>query len=91
MVKVLKFYADWCKPCHMLTEILEGKEYDPVDITQEKELTEQYKVRSVPTLVFLKDGVEMHRYSGLMYPKQFDEVIERLSNTETTQEDANPS
>lgn len=83
MVEVLKFYADWCKPCAMLSEILADKQVTNVDITVDKELTAQYKVRSVPTLVFLKDGVEMHRYSGLMYPKQFDEVVDRLSNTKS--------
>lgn len=91
MVEVLKFYANWCKPCAMLSEILADKEVTNVDITVDKELTAKYKVRSVPTLVFLKDGVEMHRYSGLMYPKQFDEVVERLSNkpSEEILEDTN--
>jgi thioredoxin-like negative regulator of GroEL len=57
---ILKFAAPWCEPCKALSKILEDIDLgeiklQEVDIEQEKELVAKYRVRSVPTMVFLKD------------------------------------
>lgn len=68
-MKVLKFYATWCGPCKGMSMILKGMENLPeieeIDIDQNTELTTQYGIRSVPTLVKLDDsGTEIGRYVG---------------------------
>ena len=58
---VLDFHAKWCGPCKMLTPILEelDNEYDgkvdiyKMDIEDELEVSQQFGVMSVPTLVFI--------------------------------------
>lgn len=68
-MKVLKFYATWCGPCKAMSMILNGMdnlpEIEEVDIDENTELTAQYGIRSVPTLVKLDDaGNEVDRYVG---------------------------
>ena len=72
MLEVKKFSAAWCGPCRALTPVMnEIKEqfsnvtftdYD-VDVAY-NEATE-YGVRSVPTVVLVKDGVEINRFTGM--------------------------
>jgi thioredoxin 1 len=51
-----------------------------IDIDKNRELTAEYGVRSVPTLVFLEDGKEVERKTGLMSLGQYQEIINRLNN-----------
>lgn len=60
---LLDFFAKWCMPCKMLSPIVsqineenENLVVYKVDIDQEPELAAQFKVMSIPTLVYLKDG-----------------------------------
>jgi thioredoxin 1 len=62
MDKVIDFHATWCSPCKVQKPILEkvakelGVEVEYVDIEEQPEMAAKYKVRSVPTMVILKDG-----------------------------------
>ena len=61
---VVDFFATWCGPCKMIAPILDqlAAEFDgsakivKLDVDQAKEVAIQYGVKSVPTLVFFKDG-----------------------------------
>ena len=80
-IEVLKFSANWCTPCKVLSATLKDAEgLKEIDIDQNRELTAQYSVRSVPTLVFLQDGKEVERKTGLMSMSQYEEIINRLNN-----------
>jgi len=67
-VVLLDFYADWCQPCKMLVPALEGitgVKVCKVNIDTQSALATKFKVASIPTLVFLKDGVPMDTMVGL--------------------------
>jgi thioredoxin 1 len=80
-IEVLKFSANWCTPCKLLSATLKDAEgVKEIDIDQNRELTAQYSVRSVPTLVFLQDGKEVERTVGAMPLAKYQEIINRLNN-----------
>jgi thioredoxin len=71
--KLWDFWATWCPPCRELKPTIEAleKEYEgrieirSIDVDQEKELAQQFKIQAVPTLVFLdKEGKELARIVG---------------------------
>lgn len=81
MIEVLKFSATWCTPCKVMSATLKDAEgIKEIDIDQNRELAIEYNVRSVPTLVFLKDGVEVERTKGIIPLVQYNEIINRLNN-----------
>ena len=69
MKKVLRFSASWCQPCKALAKNIENANLsvpmEYVDIDEQNELAMQYKIRGVPTLVLLENGVETNRVSGV--------------------------
>lgn len=58
---LIDFYASWCGPCQRLSPIIDelAAEYDgkvdiyKVDVDKEEELARLFKVRSIPTLVYI--------------------------------------
>ena len=80
-IEVLKFSASWCTPCKVLSATLKDVEgVKEIDIDQNRELTVQYTVRSVPTLIFLQDGKEVERTTGSIPLARYEEIINRLNN-----------
>jgi thioredoxin 1 len=72
MVEVKKFYAEWCGPCKVLTPLMENVKtkfsnvnFQNVDIDSQFEIAQKYHVRSVPTVIIEKDGVEVERMVGV--------------------------
>jgi thioredoxin 1 len=69
MKQILYFTASWCGPCRTLGPIMESLKgqvnYRKLDIDSEQDLAIQYKVRSVPTLVLVENGVEKNRMVGV--------------------------
>ena len=78
-IEVLKFSASWCGPCRVLAQTLAGVEgITNIDIEKDQETARKYGIRSVPTLVFLKDGVEVHRQSGNMPLKMYENILNEI-------------
>lgn len=83
----LKFEADWCGPCKKLTPTVEklSEEFTDVaffgiNIDNARELAKEYEVRSIPTLVFLKDGKEVRRVVGFNLIDPLRKVIRDLKD-----------
>ena len=72
MVTVKKFSAVWCGPCRALTPVMNeikgnysNVKFEEQDIDEYSDITEEYGVRSVPTIIIVKDGIEVNRFTGL--------------------------
>ncbi len=75
-IEVLKFSASWCGPCKVLAQTLKDVEgITNIDIDKDMERARKYGIRSVPTLVFLKDGKEVHRQSGNMPLSMYENIL----------------
>jgi len=68
---LVDFFATWCPPCKMLAPVLEKISEDRKDFkilklnTDENiELSINYSIESIPTMIIFKDGIEMDRMIG---------------------------
>ena len=62
-IVVVDFFATWCGPCKMLAPVIEkaadeltNVQFYKVDIDEEMDLANQFKIMTVPTLLFFKGG-----------------------------------
>ena len=74
---LIDFWAEWCGPCKMITPVIEQLATElegiaivgKVDVDKNQALASQFNVRSIPTLVFMKDGKVVDTLMGAGTPK----------------------
>ena len=69
MRKILYFTAAWCGPCKALGPVMDSLQgqinFDKIDVDSNTDLSAQYGVRGVPSLVLLENGEEIGRLVGV--------------------------
>ena len=74
---VLEFEADWCPFCRQMSPIVESVALEhrdtfiigKLDIDENRQTPEAYKVKGIPTYVVFRNGAEVGRFAGAM-PKE---------------------
>ena len=88
MVTVYKFHATWCSPCHILSERLAGsdieKQITNIDIgdPDNADIVHKYRVRTVPTIIYVKDDEEKKRYTGILPVKIYEETLKEIQDAD---------
>ena len=84
-VVVVDFFATWCGPCKMLAPMIEkaadeltNVQFYKVDSDEEMDLANQYKIMTVPTLLFFKGGKLVFQNSGVISRAQLNQMLEKI-------------
>lgn len=83
---VIDFFATWCGPCRRVSPIIDelSQKYagsvkiGKCDVDAEEGLAAQFGVRSIPTVVFIKDGKVFDTQIGAAAQSVFEEKIEAM-------------
>ncbi len=86
---LIDFYADWCGPCKSLAPVLEKFATDKaatvkvvkINVDTAAELAEAFGVRSIPTLVTMKDGQAIMGAVGNLPYKTLENFVDQSLQT----------
>ena len=85
-VVVVDLFADWCGPCRMVAPVIEelsheyaGKaEVVKLNVDLLETIAYKYRVNTIPTLIYFKNGVEVGREIGFRPKSQIAASIEKM-------------
>ena len=85
-VTLIDFWAAWCGPCRAMAPQVERAaklrpqyRFAKVNVDEEPELASRFGIRSIPTLVVMRDGEPVAAQAGLIGATQLVEALDRIA------------
>ena len=82
---VLDFWAPWCDPCSNFAPVFEAAAlkhtdmvFAQINVDAEQSLAEDFGIRSVPTLMVIREKILVARESGALTGEQLNQLIEQV-------------
>jgi len=84
---LVDFWAEWCMPCRMLGPTIDelAKDYDgkvkvgKVDTDANREVSMQYGISAIPTVILFKGGEVVHKFFGLTPKAEFTKKLDEFA------------
>lgn len=75
--------AEWCSPCRLLSPLIEKLEpqfpdikFYSLDIDENRDLAKKLNIRAVPTLILLKNNLEVNRAVGMQTIEKLQKFLQ---------------
>ncbi len=83
---VIDFWAEWCGPCKAIAPMMEefSREYEgrvnigKCDVEENNDLAVQFKIRNVPTILFIRNGEVVDKQVGAVSREETNRKIRNL-------------
>jgi thioredoxin 1 len=89
---LLDFWADWCGPCHQFSPIFEQASdrhddvaFAKVNVDEQQELAATFGVRSIPSVVAIRERVVLFNQPGVLPGEAVDEILDRVRELDMEQ------
>jgi thioredoxin 1 len=82
---LVDFWADWCRPCHMVAPTIEKLAGDhdgvvavgKVNVDESPEVARRFEIRSIPTVMLFKQGRVVETLIGVQPAQAYEDAIQR--------------
>lgn len=83
---LVDFYAEWCGPCKQIAPMISDLEQEysgkaniiKINIENNPQLAQQFDIRSLPTLMFFKNGNVVNTFKGTLPKAKIQETLNSL-------------